>query len=118
MEQSIASIASLVSGSHPRFGLEPMSVDNSVESPKKQTRVVMISDTHLVHDQMRVPYGEVLVHAGDVLTESLLRHVKDGKASDKGEELFRAFAAWFCKLPHPFKGWLCSLKVRFFHKNF
>jgi predicted phosphodiesterase len=56
------------------------------------TRVVCISDTHLVHDQMVLPDGDVLVHAGDVMTESLLRHVQDGVAKEKGAELFTLFA--------------------------
>jgi hypothetical protein len=56
------------------------------------TRVCAISDTHLVHDQMVLPHADVLVHSGDVMTESLLRHVKDGAAKAKGEELFVQFA--------------------------
>jgi predicted phosphodiesterase len=56
-----------------------------------------------VHDQMVLPAADVLVHAGDVMTESLLRHVKDGTAKAKGEELFVQFAEWFCSRPHPHK---------------
>ncbi len=76
----------------------------SGHAKKSGTRCVLISDTHLVHDQMILPPGDVLVHSGDVLTESLLRHVEDGTPKAKGVELFDLFAKWFCKQPHPFKG--------------
>jgi hypothetical protein len=71
---------------------------------KRGTRVCCISDTHLVHSQIEVPFGDVLVHSGDVLTESLLRHVEgDGSAKNRGVELFTDFAKWFCAQPHSFK---------------
>ncbi len=57
------------------------------------TRVCCISDTHLVHDQLVLPEADVLVHAGDVMTESLLRHVTDkGEVKSQGEALFVKFA--------------------------
>lgn len=30
-------------------------------------RIVVISDTHELHEQMRIPHGDVLIHAGDIL---------------------------------------------------
>ncbi len=66
--------------------------DEGAAKPPGTTRICAISDTHLVHDQMVLPPADVLVHSGDVMTESLLRHVKDGVAKAKGEELFVQFA--------------------------
>ena len=69
------------------------------------TRVLCISDTHLVHGQMHLPCEGVhlLVHAGDIMTESLLRHVSDGEPKNSGVALFEAFAQWLCAVPIPFK---------------
>ena len=102
--------------------LELPAIDSS-----HQTRIVAISDTHMVHDQLQLPAGDVLVHAGDILTESFLRHTKDnrnargvlsrlfgGGGSDEKEEpqmeakasgvaLFETFAQWFCAQKHEFK---------------
>ena len=38
--------------------------------PKDSVRVVVISDTHQLHETMWVPPGDVLVHAGDLLVSS------------------------------------------------
>ncbi len=99
----------------------------SASAPPAHTRIVAISDTvsvfslfcawpddgvdapqHNQHHTVVVPMGDVLVHAGDVLTESGLRHVKEaggGKlvAKKKGIELVHEFARWFGAQPHPFK---------------
>jgi calcineurin-like phosphoesterase family protein len=82
-----------------------LSIEEEIKHTKKtQTRVVSISDTHLVHDQILLPYGDVLVHAGDIMTESKLRHVKgEQQPKDGGVELFDKFAQWFCSRPHPYK---------------
>jgi len=98
---------------------------HSVRGKKKGcTRVVAISDTHNVQDAIHLPMGDVLVHAGDILTESGRRHVvKDrggnngdflaeiknhgvaapGVAKESGVALFEQFASWFCAQPHPHK---------------
>lgn len=53
-------------------------------------RLVLLSDTHGYHDTLRVPDGDVLVHAGDFCTS--------------GKEMqARAFAKWFAKQPHAHK---------------
>lgn len=83
-------------------------VGSSLQVPMKQaagtTRVVSISDTHLCQESINLPLGDVLVHAGDILTESKLRHIKSGNvAKDSGVALFETFAQWFCSRPHPFK---------------
>ena len=53
-------------------------------------RLVLLSDTHGYHDQLRVPDGDVLVHAGDFCTSG-----KEAQA--------RAFARWLARQPHPHK---------------
>ena len=53
-------------------------------------RIVAISDTHSRHDKVKVPGGDVLVHAGD------------WTMGGNGIEV-RAFARWLADLPHPRK---------------
>ncbi len=53
-------------------------------------RLVLLSDTHGFHTQLRIPDGDILVHAGDFCTS--------GK-----EEQARAFARWFRNQPHAHK---------------
>lgn len=55
-------------------------------------RIVALADTHLFHEELagKIPDGDVLVHAGDLLRHGSL------------EELERA-AAFFRALPHPTK---------------
>ncbi len=53
-------------------------------------RLVLLSDTHNKHRKLKVPDGDILIHAGDA-----------GWSGTK-EELV-AFATWFSKLPHKHK---------------
>lgn len=53
-------------------------------------RIVCISDTHSRHDQVEVPEGDVLVHAGD---STMVGRV---------EEIIK-FNHWLGQLPHPHK---------------
>jgi Icc-related predicted phosphoesterase len=53
-------------------------------------RIVCISDTHSRHDQIEVPSGDVLIHAGD---STIVGHV---------EEIAK-FNYWLGRLPHPHK---------------
>jgi hypothetical protein len=53
-------------------------------------RIVAVADTHLFHDDLRVPDGDVLVHAGDLCRGGSLA------------ELARALA-WLRALPHATK---------------
>eukprot|EP00128_Syssomonas_multiformis_P009588 Colp12_sorted_trinity150504_noHs@30605 len=64
----------------------------SLKSPKQEgyIRFVCISDTHTKTDQLRVPDGDVLLHAGDFTQE--------GKQKD-----VEAFNEWLGKLPHKHK---------------
>ncbi|MDP2317611.1 MAG: metallophosphatase domain-containing protein [Pseudomonadota bacterium] len=57
---------------------------------RSPVRVVCISDTHTLHDQLSIPEGDVLVHAGDL--------TRRGSRED-----VRAFDAWLGSLPHPHK---------------
>jgi Icc-related predicted phosphoesterase len=53
-------------------------------------RIVCLSDTHNCNEQIQVPDGDLLLHAGD--------------ATLRGSwEEIRAFAAWFKSLPHKHK---------------
>jgi len=77
--------------------------------PERQpgcVRVVCISDTHNEHDGLRLPPGDVLLHTGDVLTESGIRRsarAKENHSDDVGVALLRRFAAWFGQLRYAHK---------------
>jgi Icc-related predicted phosphoesterase len=51
------------------------------------TRVVCISDTHGMHDRVRVPNGDLLIHAGDFTARGAARDVD-------------SFNSWLGALPH------------------
>ncbi len=53
-------------------------------------RLVLLSDTHRMHDRIVIPDGDVIVHAGDFC----------GHGS---REQARTFAKFFCALPHRHK---------------
>lgn len=50
-------------------------------------RLVCMADTHLYHDELKVPAGDVLIHAGDFCRRGNLRECQ-------------AFADWWNFLPH------------------
>jgi len=83
--------------------LTKCSVEEMPTQGDGSVRIVCISDTHNEHEGLRLPAGDILLHTGDVLTESGLRHVKRDMAkkiisvSPEGENLFRGFASWFGK---------------------
>lgn len=54
------------------------------------TKIVAISDTHLKHHQLKVPSGDILIHAGDFSSRGSL------------EDLIN-FNQWLGELPHQFK---------------
>lgn len=61
----------------------------------KKLRIVCISDTHGMHRKLRIPPGDVLVHAGDI--------------SMRGEEkTIRDFDQWLGELPHKHKVVICG----------
>lgn len=53
-------------------------------------RIVLLSDTHNCHDEIAVPDGDVLIHAGDATNRGTVEEVA-------------AFAGWFNGLPHKHK---------------
>jgi len=53
-------------------------------------RVVVISDTHLQHDRLSLPEGDLLIHAGDFTSQGTAREVS-------------RFVTWLDKQPHPNK---------------
>lgn len=53
-------------------------------------RVVMISDTHTLHDQVKVPDGDILIHAGDFCGYGRLDEMD-------------SFNTWMGTLPHKYK---------------
>jgi Icc-related predicted phosphoesterase len=53
-------------------------------------RLVLISDTHEAHRRVKVPDGDILIHAGDITYDGNLREVKD-------------FNNWLGELPHKHK---------------
>lgn len=55
------------------------------------TKLVLISDTHGKHRQFDVPDGDILIHAGDIMTSGW----------DVSEVI--DFDVWLGSLPHPFK---------------
>lgn len=53
-------------------------------------RIVAISDTHGMHNDLVIPLGDVLVHAGDMTLRGKMEEVKE-------------FHAWLERLPHKHK---------------
>ncbi len=53
-------------------------------------RIVLISDTHNLHNTLSLPEGDLLIHAGDFSGQGLQREVM-------------AFLDWFGRQPHPHK---------------
>jgi len=64
-------------------GTEPIQAPNT-------TRFVCVSDTHEMEDQIQVPNGDVLLHAGDFTYTG-------------SHEAIIKFNSWLEKLPHPHK---------------
>lgn len=54
------------------------------------TRIVCISDTHTLHDQVSIPDGDILIHAGDLTNRGSFQDVVD-------------FNNWLGQLPHRHK---------------
>ncbi len=70
-------------------------------------KIVCLSDTHNCNDQITVPDGDVLIHAGDATVRGTESEVED-------------FLAWFSSLPHKHKvfvagnhDWLFETNNRF-----
>ncbi len=68
------------------------------------TQIVFLSDTHCLHDDVDVPGGDILVHAGDGLNS--------GSEAD-----FWRFSRWFNDLPHEHKIFVPGNHDGFFQTN-
>lgn len=53
-------------------------------------RIVFISDTHMLHDNLVLPKGDIIVHAGDMTSRGSIPEVID-------------FLEWFSKLSYAYK---------------
>ena len=53
-------------------------------------KIVCLSDTHNYHEQIRVPDGDILIHAGDATGRGTITEIEE-------------FNFWFAKLPHEHK---------------
>jgi Icc-related predicted phosphoesterase len=59
-------------------------------SQSAMPKIVCLSDTHNCNEQITVPDGDVLIHAGDATIRGTQREVEE-------------FLVWFSSLPHQFK---------------
>jgi Icc-related predicted phosphoesterase len=53
-------------------------------------KIVLLSDTHNSHEQITVPDGDILIHAGDATNRGQIDEIVD-------------FNRWFSQLPHKYK---------------
>lgn len=53
-------------------------------------KLVLLSDTHMGHEDVVVPSGDILVHSGDATFKGSIKEVS-------------AFGKWFSSLPHKYK---------------
>ncbi len=67
-------------------------------------RLVCLSDTHSLHDRIKVPDGDVLIHAGDFCNTGIERDV-------------HKFAKWIDRLPHTIKIVIAGNHDWFFQKQ-
>ena len=75
-----------------------------IDNRKARLRFVAISDTHCRHRSLRLPKGDVLLHAGDISLRGDRKEVED-------------FLEWFGKLPHPHKIFIAGNHDFFFEKE-
>jgi len=61
----------------------------AIEHPTGSLTIVLISDTHDLHREIDVPYGDLLIHAGDFTMDS------------RSAEKLLDFNDWLGELPHP-----------------
>ena len=67
-------------------------------------KIVAISDTHCRHRSIRLPEGDVLIHAGDISLKGKKPEVVD-------------FLQWFSEQPHPHKIFIAGNHDFFFEQN-
>lgn len=71
---------------------------------KDKLKIVAISDTHCRHRSIKLPDGDLLIHAGDVTI-----HGKEPEVAD--------FLNWFATQPHPHKIFIAGNHDFFFERN-
>jgi Icc-related predicted phosphoesterase len=59
----------------------------------EKIKVVMLSDTYGLHEQIEIPDGDILIHAGNFSPYG--EHL--------GEKAYKSFTEWFCAQPHNYK---------------
>ena len=67
-------------------------------------RFIAISDTHCRHRSLRLPKGDVLLHAGDISYRGDKREIED-------------FIDWFCKLSYTYKIFIAGNHDFFFERE-
>lgn len=67
-------------------------------------KIVCISDTHSQHHVMEIPFGDILIHAGDVSKRGSKEEVLD-------------FLHWFSQQPHRYKICIAGNHDWFFEKH-
>jgi len=67
-------------------------------------KLICISDTHNQHEEIPIPDGDVLIHAGDITEGGTKREVVD-------------FLQWFTSQPHQYKIFIAGNHDFFFEKS-
>ena len=67
-------------------------------------KLICISDTHNKHEQIPIPGGDILIHAGDITEGGTKREVVD-------------FLKWFASQPHKHKIFIAGNHDFFFEKS-
>jgi len=68
--------------------------------PADHLRVVMVSDTHGKHRLLRLPAGDILVHAGDILSRNACVLRNHSKSHPRGRAALQDFNEWLGALPY------------------
>mmetsp|Transcript_27763 Transcript_27763/g.70818 ORF Transcript_27763/g.70818 Transcript_27763/m.70818 type:complete len:322 (-) Transcript_27763:223-1188(-) len=66
-------------------------------------RIVMVSDTHGKHGLLRLPAGDILLHAGDILSRNACARQNNGISHSKARAALRDFNRWLGTLPYKSK---------------
>src|SRR3954451_2942527 len=67
-------------------------------------KIVCISDTHNCNEQINVPDGDILIHAGDATIRGTESEVEE-------------FLSWFSQLPHRYKIFVAGNHDWLYEKN-
>lgn len=68
------------------------------------TKIVCLSDTHRRHGGLKIPEGDILIHAGDVSDQGSRHEIYD-------------FLRWFSQLPHRHKVFIAGNHDWLFERN-